>query len=174
MKSTSTFLEIICWVGEPTGPVAGKGECFHSHRAHFSERLTHSGSSTKLGGLRLDKNRKLEERGGQTGHVRPQKRSRHQHFRSCLLFSPSRLRSLMSRSPSSAFSVGTRGFLREKAPFLPPLALLGYVPIPPFRSYCPHTPLYRDTIRLYKRLFCAAVKYHPPMLHCKVRSYTNQ
>jgi hypothetical protein len=28
-----------------------------------------------------------------------------------------------------------------------------------------------DTIRLYVRLFCVAVKYQPPVLQCKVSSY---
>ena len=148
----------MCWAGEPTGPVAGKGECFHSHRDHSRERLTHSGSSTKLG-VAAGKNRKLEERGGQTGHVRPQKRSRHQHFCSCLLFSPSRLRSLMSRSPSSAFSVGTRDLLREKASFLPPLALLAYLPIPTFRSYCPQTLSSRRKMTNWVRSLAVVVFY---------------
>ena len=35
------------------------------------------------------------------------------------------------------FSALEEVFVNEKAPFLPPLAFLGYVPIPAFCSYCP-------------------------------------
>ncbi len=40
----------------------------------------------------------------------------------------------------SAFSVPQKVLSGEKASFLPPLALLGYIPIPTFCSYCPQTP----------------------------------
>jgi hypothetical protein len=39
-----------------------------------------------------------------------------------------------------AFSVSEEILSGEKASFLPPLALLGYIPIPTFCSYCPQTP----------------------------------
>jgi hypothetical protein len=60
----------------------------------------------------------------------------------------------MSRSNPFAFSIGTRGFLREKAPFLPPLALPGYVPMPTFRSYCPQTPLERYHSSVQEAFLC--------------------
>jgi hypothetical protein len=41
---------------------------------------------------------------------------------------------------SPASSVSEEVFLSEKAPFPPPLALLGYVSLPTFGSYCPQTP----------------------------------
>jgi len=45
------------------------------------------------------------------------------------------------RKSSFCFFYFRRGFLSEKAPFPPPLALLGYVPIPTSCSYYPQTPI---------------------------------
>jgi len=48
----------------------------------------------------------------------------------------------MSRSPLPAFSFSEEVFSGERASFPPPLALLGYVPLPTSCSYEPQTPIY--------------------------------
>ena len=60
--------------------------------------------------------------------------------RLCLRLSQSCLVCKTSRSSPPAFSLSEEVFSEEKASFLPPLALLGYVPIPTFCSYCVQTP----------------------------------
>ncbi len=55
----------------------------------------------------------------------------------------------MSRSPPAAFSVSEEVLLSEKAHFPPPLAFLGYVPIPTFGSYCPQTPILVSNMAKY-------------------------
>src|SRR5438552_19178747 len=55
---------------------------------------------------------------------------------------------------SCFFSALEEVFSGEKASFPPPLALLGYVPIPTFCSYCVQTPISNETeVGSIKRIF---------------------
>jgi hypothetical protein len=63
--------------------------------------------------------------------------SRHRSASLGPLFSSFCLRSQDSSEVLSAFSVSEEVLSGEKASFFPPLALLGYIPIPTFCSSCP-------------------------------------
>src|SRR5258708_38838011 len=55
----------------------------------------------------------------------------------------------MSRSPPPACSFSEEFFSSERASFPPPLALLGYVPLPTSCSYEPQTPNRRGLLKTF-------------------------